>query len=356
MLIYLLNILLIFMWAFLLLKYKPSEGKKKAFCAIACIQWVMVSGFRSAYVGADTMNYRRLFYLVENTSWNKIFNNILFYIRVGEIIDPGYALFVKLFQVFSTNYQVYLIFIALVFMVPMAIWIYKNSSMPCLSFVIFSTLFYSFYAVTGIRQTIATAFVVFIGYELIKKKKTISFLIVVFISFFIHKSCLCFLPFAFFAHKKITKTYVAIFTVITSAFLALGKALYGPFAELIGYDIEKENLEDTSSYVIVVCLIMLASFIFMKYIKNNVDEDKFRAIYNAALFATAFTLLTIRNQAFMRVQQYYTLFLMLLVPELVKAFNKRLQPIVYILGVGVLITKLIFNNPFYEFLWQTHYY
>ena len=356
MLIYLLNILLMFMWAFLLLAYKPSDQKKKAFCAIACIQWVLVSGLRSAYVGADTMNYRRLFYLVQNTSWNKIFSDILFYIHGGDIKDPGYSLFVKLFQVFSTNYQVYLIFIALVFMVPMAIWIYKNSSMPCLSFVIFSTLFYSFYAVTGIRQTIATAFVVFIGYEFIKKKKPIPFLIITFLSFFIHKSCLCFLPFAFFAHKKITKTYVAIFTVITSAFLALGKALYGPFAELIGYDIEKENLEDTSSYVIVVCLIMLASFIFMKYIKNNVDEDKFRAIYNAALFATAFTLLTIRNQAFMRVQQYYTLFLMLLVPELVKAFNKRLQPIVYILGVGVLILKLAFNNPFYEFFWQTHYY
>lgn len=356
MLIYLLNILLIFMWAFLLLEYKPSEGKKKAFCAIACIQWVLVSGLRSGYVGADTMNYRRLFYLVQNTSWNKIFSDILFYIHGGDVKDPGYSLFVKLFQVFSTNYQVYLIFIALVFMIPMAIWIYKNSSMPCLSFVIFSTLFYLFYAITGIRQTIATAFVVFIGYEFIKKKKIIPFLIITFLSFFIHKSCLCFLPFAFFAHKKITKTYVAIFTAITSAFLILGKSLYGPFAEFIGYDVEEESLEDTSSYVLIICLIMLASFIFIKYIKNNVSEDKFRAIYNSALFATAFTLLTIRNQAFMRVQQYYTLFLMLLVPELVKAFNKRLQPIVYILGVGVLIAKLILLNPFYEFFWQTHYY
>ncbi len=354
MLIYLLNILLIFMWAFLLLEYKPSEGKKKAFCAIACMQWVMVSGLRSAYVGADTMNYRRMFYLIKDTSWHKIFSNILFYTNVGDEKDPGYALFVKLFQVFSTNYQVYLIFIALVFMVPMAIWIYKNSSMPCLSFVIFSTLFYSFYAVTGIRQTIATAFVVFIGYEFIKKKKPIPFLIIMLISFFIHKSCVCFLPFLFFAHKKITWRYVGIFTVITSAFLALGKVLYGPFAELIGYNIKEENLEDTSFYVTVVCLIMLASFIFMKYIKNNVDEDKFRAIYNAALFATAFTLLTIRNQAFMRVQQYYTLFLMLLVPELVKAFNKRVQPIVYISGVGILILKLVFNNPVYEFFWQIY--
>lgn len=352
MLIYLLNILLIFMWAFLLLKYKPSEGKKKAFCAIACIQWVMVSGFRSAYVGADTMNYRRLFYLVENTSWNKIFNNILFYIRGGEIIDPGYALFVKLFQVFSTNYQVYLIFIALVFMVPMAIWIYKNSSMPCLSFVIFSTLFYSFYAVTGIRQTIATAFVVFIGYELIKKKKTISFLIVVFISFFIHKSCVCFLPFLFFAHKKITKAYVGIFSAIAIAFLSLGKSLYAPFAELIGYEIaEDEYIGDTYTYIFVVSLIMIASLVLYRYIKVNVSEDKFRAMYNAMLFATAFTLLTMRNQGFMRVQQYYALFLMILVPEIIKAFGKSWQPLVYLIGVGVLILKLVLNNPFYEFFW-----
>ena len=352
MLIYLLNILLIFMWAFLLLKYKPSEGKKKAFCAIACIQWVMVSGFRSAYVGADTMNYRRLFYLVENTSWNKIFNNILFYIRGGEIIDPGYALFVKLFQVFSTNYQVYLIFIALVFMVPMAIWIYKNSSMPCLSFVIFSTLFYSFYAVTGIRQTIATAFVVFIGYELIKKKKTISFLIVVFISFFIHKSCVCFLPFLFFAHKKITKAYVGIFSAIVIAFLSLGKSLYAPFAEFIGYEIaEDEYIGDTYTYIFVVSLIMIASLVLYRYIKVNVSEDKFRAMYNAMLFATAFTLLTMRNQGFMRVQQYYALFLMILVPEIIKAFGKRWQPLVYLIGVGVLILKLVLNNPFYEFFW-----
>ena len=42
--VYLLNIALIFIWAFFLLKYKPSKNKKKAFCAIACVQWVILSG------------------------------------------------------------------------------------------------------------------------------------------------------------------------------------------------------------------------------------------------------------------------------------------------------------------------
>lgn len=352
MTVYLLNIALIFIWALFLLKYKPSKNKKKAFCAIACVQWVILSGLRGMTVGADTIEYRRGFYRVNLTSWHRVFDNIVKYIGGAEIKDPGYALFVKIFQVFSTNYQVYLVFIALLVMIPLTIWIYRNSSMPCLSFIIFSTLFYSFYAITGIRQTIATVLVVFIGYEFIKKKKPIPFLLLMFISFFIHKSCLCFLPFVFFAYKKITWRYVGIFSAITAAFLILGKTLYEPFAEFVGYDVEEEYLLDTYSYTLVICLLTVSAFVLYRFIKKNTDEEKFKALYNAALFTTAFTLLTLRNQSFMRVQQYYALFFMLLVPELVRAFNKRWQPVIYAAGVGFLILKLILNHPYYAFFWQ----
>lgn len=172
-----------------------------------------------------------------------------------------------------------------------------------------------------------------------------------FIAFFIHKSCLCFLPFVFFAHKKITWRYVGIFSIIAVAFLAFGKSLYAPFAEFIGYDVE-EFMADTSSYVLVICLLTVSAFVLYRFIKKNTDEEKFKALYNAALFTTAFTLLTLRNQSFMRVQQYYALFFMLLVPELVRAFNKRWQPVIYAAGVGFLILKLILNHPYYAFFWQ----
>lgn len=350
--VYLLNIALIFIWAFFLLKYKPSKNKKKAFCAIACVQWVILSGLRGMDVGADTIGYRRSFYRIGLTSWHRIFADVSDYIGGADIKDPGYAAVVKTFQTFSTNYQAYLVFIALLFMIPMAIWIYRNSSMPCLSFIIFSTLFYSFYAVTGIRQTIATSLVVFIGYEFIKKKKPIPFLLLMFIAFFIHKSCICFLPFVFFAHKKITWRYVGIFSAITAAFLILGKTLYEPFAEFVGYDVEEEYMADTSSYVLVICLLTVSAFVLYRYIKKNTDEEKLKALYNAALFTTAFTLLTLRNQTFMRVQQYYALFLILLVPEMVKAIDKKHRWLVYFGGVLLLIVKLILNHPYYVFFWQ----
>ena len=68
--VYLLNIALIFIWAFFLLKYKPSKNKKKVFCAIACVQWVILSGFRGMNVGADTIGYRRSFYRRGRTLWH----------------------------------------------------------------------------------------------------------------------------------------------------------------------------------------------------------------------------------------------------------------------------------------------
>ena len=55
--VYLANIGLLFIWAFFLLKIKPSEKKRIAFCAIACTQWVLISGLRHWSIGADTLTY-----------------------------------------------------------------------------------------------------------------------------------------------------------------------------------------------------------------------------------------------------------------------------------------------------------
>ena len=206
------------------------DMKKKAFIAIATIQWIFVSGLRNITSGADpdTIEYLRLFNIVKNMPWSKIpalFYNT--YVKgVGK--DPGYTVLVKLVQVFTKNYQCYLVIVAIILFSSLAVWVYKNSKMPCFSYILFSTLFYSFFAVTGIRQTIATALVVFIGTELIKKRKFFPFLLICLIAFTIHKSSMCLLPFYFISQKKITRKYILfvlallpIVTVFRNQFLDL---------------------------------------------------------------------------------------------------------------------------------------
>ena len=106
--------------------------KKKAFIAIASIQWIFVSGLRNITSGADpdTIEYLRHFNSVKNMPWSKIpalFYNT--YIKgVGK--DPGYTVLVKLVQVFTKNYQCYLVIVAIILFSSLAVWVYKNSKMP----------------------------------------------------------------------------------------------------------------------------------------------------------------------------------------------------------------------------------
>ena len=172
MAVYLINIFFVVFWGIILIYNKKSDSNTKLYCSIVAIQWILISGLRHASVGADTQNYATRFEQAKTTSWSKLFENFFGYIFKGEDVnDPGYFIFQKFFQIFCKDYQVYLVFIALIFTSFMAIWIYKNSKDPCFSFVLYSALFYSFYALTGHRQTIATALLVFLGYKYIKERK-----------------------------------------------------------------------------------------------------------------------------------------------------------------------------------------
>ena len=209
--------------------------KKKLFVFLTTVQWILLSGLRHMSVGADTENYRDSFLRNELISWEEAADNFVkIYFQGGEGKDPGYVFFEKICGFFTEDYQVYLIIIAVIFFVPFGYFIYKNSCEPTFSFLIFASLFYAFFAITGHRQTIATALVVLIGYELIKKRKFIPFLFLVLVASTIHKSALLFLIFYFVANIKITKGYIitmqgSIFTlfVFKDAFAVFVKALSG---------------------------------------------------------------------------------------------------------------------------------
>jgi len=351
MYVYLPNILLMFIWGFLLLLVKPNDKKKHAYCLIVCLQWTLISGLRHISVGDDTMGYGVAFERVKNMSWSEVFNRIWIYIFGADIKDPGYTLLQKIFQIFSKDYQIFLLFIAFFFTFAMAIWIYNNSDMPCLSFVIYSTMFFSFFAVTGHRQTIATAIVVFIGYKFIKERKPIPFFLLCFLAFFIHKSIAVYAPFYFIANKKITPKYIGVVSLVCAVFLLGGRRTYNFFVQLLAYDDYDVLVRTPLGYVLFISIVSVVAFIMYPKIKKNRLED-YEILYNALILTLLFTLLTIREQTFMRIQQYYALYLMIIVPEIMKFFDKKTRVLVYALTSAVLILRMISSHAVYKFFWM----
>lgn len=336
-------------------KSLEEQRRKKRLCIVGTVCWILLSGLRALSVGPDTLAYKiHRFDSTIKTPWrNIIYDFYNKYVNGAEIKDPGYTILEKAFQIFSTDYQVFLIFIAVVFFVPMGIFIYKYSRNPYVSFILFSCLFYSFFAITGHRQTIATAFAVFIGIELIKRRKLIWFLLLVIVFSTIHASALCFIPFYWISKIKINKITLGIYWIAIVAAFLFRYQLLAFLQSLIGYE-GYQDYEGAGAGTFMLMLFLVAAVvtIFHKLLLKS-NQPMVRMSINALLCACFFSPLLLINPSTMRVVQYYSLFLLILLPEIAVIFKGQKDRVVYnIVCCFLLIALLVLNQPQYSFFWQ----
>lgn len=366
--IFIINLCLIALEGFWFLSNKNIDKGEKKFCILASLQWILISGLRGLSVGADTKSYYDNFKRIKTYSWNYVLD----FAQNRIIVDsdakaPGYTLLVKLFQVFSDNYQVFLIFVAILFFSWMGYSIYKNSENPVLSYILFSCLFYSFFAITGIRQTIATSFVVFLGIELIKKRKLIAFIICILLMYPIHSSAICFLPFYWIANIKITGKRIGIYWTLVAMTYIFRERFMAALQFLVGY----ENYVQTEgagigTFIYLLMLIAAVVTIFYKRIvkeENDVDEIAVsnkgqkdipinRLAVNALFMSCIFSSLLLINQNTMRVVQYYSLGLLYLLPQIANVFKVESKAVFNVIVFTVAIALVIYSGYTYVFFWQ----
>lgn len=353
MAIYLLNMFLLILGYVVWGQLKDEKKLKKCFCIQATVQWILVSGLRDVSVGADTGRYRIMFENVKLKTWGEIISECYLHFKgVIESKDPGYDFFQKFIQIFVEDYQIYLLIVAIIFTVPMGCWIYKYSTNVLLSFMIFSCLFYSFFAITGIRQTIVTALGVFIGYELLQNKKYIAYYFLLLCLYPIHKSVLALAIFPLIFKKGITKKYL-LFSFVAIMFCWIFKDSWMNFlAGILEYDQYAEYYEGAGAvnFSVLFMLVLCVAILFRKKILKKYPETI--AYYNGMIIAACLLPLTFINQSAMRVVQYYSIYLILILPNIVNIFNKRDKKIVMLVGVASLMFLFVRNNPYYIFFWQ----
>ncbi|MFK3988110.1 EpsG family protein [Exiguobacterium mexicanum] len=350
--IYLINMLLLIAWAALLLRDDGIKHGKLLFVTIATGQWILLSGFRHFSIGADTMQYKWMFDETKRISWERLgdnFINIVF--GDGDGRDPGYYLLQKTIQIATENYQWYLLAVALLFLIPFGVWIYRNSTEPLLSFLIFSTLFYAFFAITGIRQTIATAIAVLIGYYFIQTRRVWPFVGAVLLAATIHKSALVFLPFYFLATKTITPRYLLFMGALIPFLFVFRVPLFEFFRTISGYN-EYEYYTGAGTFNFSMILILITIVSLWRREQMIAVNPNVTHYLNALLLALCFLPLTFINPSMMRIVQYFSIFVMLLIPELIRSFERRERLLVYYVAITMLLLLFVRNEPLYMFFWQ----
>lgn len=351
MAVYLINIALILFWR-LYFTQKRGSNSRKHFCTVAAVQWILVSGMRDLSVGADTEAYYNMFEETKFQSWGSVFRNIFDYLFLGQgDKDPGYRLFVKIVQIFTGNYQIFLLIVACIFMGLMARWIYRHSASPCTSYILFSTLFYAYETLA--RQNIAMALVVFVGYGLIRNRKFWKFILVSFMAYLLHKSSLVFVPLYFIAALPVTLGYMILCGIVAIVVATLGKRLYGPIALWVGYSESQVDYSKGGAELYAILLVMLCILVWLLYprIRNHRSDAPLLFHINVLTLITG--LLIIQNQSFMRIQYYFSLFLMITIPEVINTLKREYRLVGYLLFGTVMIFYLIQNNPQYQFFFMS---
>lgn len=299
------------------------DGKKitynnKYYIFLISLVLIFILGFRGMDVGIDTKVYYDIYNSVKEFSLG------IFFV---EDIECGYYLLQYFVKSVFGEFQILLLIVAIFFITVISYHIYKYSSNPWLSYILFIIYgFYSF-AMSATRQTIAIGFIM-IAYEFIKQKKLFKFLIFVFIAMLFHISAIIFLPAYWFNKFKLNRKNILLFFMVGIALIGLRSPI-----QIIMNNFARIKYPPLETGGDIMYIFMLISVLIGVIYRRPFMEKSMNNIYLFYMMLSALLImpLTQFHPAVMRLYFYFFVFLIIYIPNLLSSIK---DIIIRYVGVG----------------------
>jgi hypothetical protein len=318
---------------------KKGRISDKVFSVLACTMFIIIVGFRGKMVGADTWNYYDSFYAYSDYSLSEI-------IALNKN-DFGFFIFQWFIQYLFHDFVFLNLAAAIIFYVPLAVFLHENSKDIGLSYIILMAFNFFQFSMTGTRQTMAFGFAIWAIRESMKEKpKILKVFFWVLIGTSFHRSCIIALLYPLLrtlANKKWTAhsllPLVCLFFLFRSQITKYAISVLAPEAYK-GY-VEYVSGGGTTTYVIFIFLLFIGLFLLSKSEINRYRKKR----YYLVLFgcAVAMQALVIENSIIFRVVWYFSIILTVYLPEVIhsKRLTRQSQVLISMVTyVGVLFMYL----------------
>lgn len=329
-------------------KDKFQDRSKKYYCLILGLLLFFIAALRATSVGNDSGQYARHFYNLQQFDFKWIINN---YQK-----DPAFYYFVKILTYITSNHQWMFAIIGGFYSFSISRFIYKYSKDPMVSFVILITMSYFAFSLTGLRQTIAIAIILF-SYNYIIQKKLFKFLIIVTVASLFHQSALFFLPAYFISNKQVNNKKVLVGLLAVPIVFVLRPLLVSIVQALLyeTYSIDLDQGAGGWATLFVYFLIIIVAVVFSKQIKNEYFPFFLRMMYVGALIQMFVPL----QPNIFRVSMYYNIVSIILIPDIIKTqkdkFSKVIAYSLFFILMGIqyyVFTYYAAGVQPYKFFWQ----
>lgn len=325
---------------------KADKNKQMMFfMTVSAAFLILILAFRSEYNGLDLHNASGTGYFFYYDSINRdSFLEILenFSKQKYANFEIGFVLFCKILGTICDNHQIMLLGCAVMSIIPMAYFIYKNSKNAWLSMMLFMALpFFGPAYFSAIRQGIAIGFVM-LSFEFIKRKKLVWFILIVCFACLFHSSAVV----AFIAYPvyyfRIDRESLMIggLGILAMVFL-LRMPLFMVLSRIVA-----NNAEIVTSNAINLFMILTFLYIICVSFGNSEDENM-RGLRNIFWLACASQAFGGVNNLAGRVSWYFMPTIIILLPNLITDMlikEKTIRkPVIYLLGIlaGVIGLKFL---------------
>ena len=338
----------IFLFAWLFTQIK--ENSKKYFVISACILLFLYAALRAHDLHTDIPRYVEWYNKYAKFSFNEIIE-----LFNSEQKDPFYYVFAWCFSRIFPNVQIWLAFVALVYIVSTGILIYKESETPVLSFIAFLALGFFEFSLSGLRQTLAFSLTM-LSYYGIKKKNWKLFIFLVLLASLFHRSALIFLIAYPIAHIKLGKYHLFVALAVGLLFF-FGQSYIRILMQRYLMDTQYEGYwdRDTSltmaGFIIQACIF---AFCFIYYPATSKKYKSANVLYNLSFIGLVFQLFSSMIAEMFRISMYFSFFNVLLIPMAISVEKESKTKKILLMLVGLAFLVYMFKDGVlpYRFFWE----
>lgn len=339
-------------------KGKPYRKAANIFIILISISLVLCSGLRHESIGNDTVNYLNMFEDIKLESWKDLTSDFFskyFSPTNNQDKDPGYSIFIKITQIFTSNSRAYLFIIAIIFFISLGKFLKEHTESLqelLFSYVFYINLFNEYVPNSAIRQTLAIS-IIFFAYTNLQKKRYLLFFVYVILASFFHKSaliCLLVLPMTYL--KNIDKLYYLGIPLFLLSLLCVNQ-----FASLFlsNNDIYNDYLSGSyygnSEKPFVILILMVGLYLIgLLGIISDKNLTNTKLFYVGAFCSLLFSTLVWVNPTLIRLMTYFAPLMGIAIGN---AFNRiSCGKMIYAVVILIFLISAFRSIGDYHFMWE----
>lgn len=306
--------------------YNIVFKNKKVVIGLSMFSMFLLMALRSSSLGVDIENYSLGYEYISELNVDELIK-CLHLVHVADLDYPfsyesGYVVVNWVVSRLGFDFHGFLVIHAAFCLLSVAVFIKRYSTMPWLSCMMFACMGFYNFMFCILRQALAISILLWIG-SFVEQRRTGKFLILVLISFSMHRSSIIILP-LYYIYSRIkcfTYKHMLIYMLACVIFFMFMMAAVDNVLPIMAEIFGKVSLQSNENIAInnlFVCMVMIDLIILFLVRFSVFHDNHLRLAFYGLLIALPLEIIGLHNNTFARCVNIYWIYVCILVPNLLK--------------------------------------